>query len=326
MSFLTTQKRYSPRTRDIYAGVLEGFYSFALDGQEPLADLGDGTLLSVLNGSSIRAYQIHLLDDSSLSAKTVNLHLSVLSGYCRFIMKEGLLSSNPVSRVIRPKMPGRLPSFFREEDMDVYLRMDNALSRRDFDLDLSTEEEKKDTYWLCLRRIVVSMLFCTGIRRAELIGLRKGDVDFGRKTMKVRGKGDKMREIPLTEYTIAEISLYLQSVRRLVRGASGDVSGPLLVSYSGAPVYPVLVDRAVKAELGELGNAFAGRKSPHVLRHSFATGLMEEGADLNSVKEVLGHANLAATQIYTHSTVKALKKVYEQAHPRATGKGGKHGN
>lgn len=311
ISYISSQRRYSVRTREIYASVLDKFCTFA-----------SGTITA----AAIRNYQIHLLDTEGLSPRTVNLHLSVISSYCKYLIRQGKLNSNPVSLVVRPRQSKRLPAFFNSAAMSSYVSQDNALARRDFELNLTTESEKRNTYWLCLRRAVVCTLFCTGMRRAELISLRLGDFDRRRGVLHVHGKGDKMREIPLLPELIEEISLYLQSVRRLVSAAGTALSDPLFVTWSCSGLYPVLVDRAVKEELGQSGKEFAGRKSPHVLRHSFATGLMEEGADLNSIKEVLGHANLAATQVYTHSSIKALKNIYEQAHPRATNKGGKHGD
>lgn len=319
--YISTQKRYSQRTRTIYSDSLECFFEFAGgDATLDVSDLSDDEIVGMLHRNVLRAYQLFLLDQKAESPRTVNLHLSVLSSFCRFLVKQGTIKSNPVSTVTRPKQSKRLPVFFRQEAMEKYLRQDNALIRRDFDLDMKTEAEKKDTYRLCLDRVIVSILYSTGIRRSELIGLRVCDVDLAGGKMRVRGKGDKMREIPLTPCVIDEISLYLQSLRRLAGRHCCDGGDPLLVTWSGGPLYPVLVDRAVKSELGPMGNDFAGRKSPHVLRHSLATALMEDGADIDSIKEVLGHANLAATQIYTHSNAQALKKIYNQAHPRAMAK------
>ena len=150
-----------------------------------------------------------------------------------------------------------------------------------------------------------------------------GSVDLSRRTMKVRGKGDKMREIPLVPSLCEEISLYLQSVESM-EGCERASSDPLLVTIKGEKLYPMLVDRAIKSELGQIGS-ITGRKSPHVLRHSLATELLNEGADLNSIKELLGHSSLAATQVYTHNSVEKLKKVYVNAHPRAKS-GGKNGD
>ena len=335
ISYVKLQKRYSDRTVSIYSDVLRRFGEYAANQTDP-----DGktrpqdaqatppdALIACLSPTFVRSYQVHLLEECRLSARTVNLHLSVLSGYCRFLVKNCVLKSNPVSLTVRPRQPRRLPSFYKSEAMRKYLDGDNALRRRDFDLDLRTEAERRDTYRLCLDRIIVCLLYSTGVRRAELIGLNLGDVDFSRKVLRVRGKGDKTREIPIILSLIEEIELYLQSVDTLIGQQRRTASSPLLVSFSGNRLYPVLVDRAVKSELGSSQQDFTGRKSPHVLRHTLATGLLEEGADLNSIKEVLGHANLAATQVYTHSSAGQLKKIYEQAHPRAKagGKANKNG-
>ena len=165
-----------------------------------------------------------------------------------------------------------------------------------------------------LHRLIISLLYDTGIRRAELIGLRWNSFDEGRKVLRVLGKGDKMREIPLVPSLCHEICLYLKAVESMGGGAS-PADAPLLVTEKGRALYPVYVDRTVKEELD--GYGITGRKSPHVLRHSVATALLDDGADLNSIKEMLGHASLAATQVYTHNSVDRLKKVYNNAHPRA---------
>lgn len=307
IAYVSTQKRYSRRTVEIYDDALKRFATF-FDG-EPLE--------SILNHQCIRAYQIHLLDEMGESPRTVNLHLSVLSGFCRYLVRQGEMKSNPVQLVSRPKQPKRLPVFFKDSALEKYFSTQSALSRRDFELDLSTEQERRDTYNLCLQRAVVSTLYSTGMRRAEIIALRRKDMDTARGLMRVRGKGDKMREIPLVPSCIDEISLYLQSVSALVKSAdSRNGDAPLFVTYKGGCMYPALVDHCVKAELGPLGQDFSGKKSPHVLRHSLATALMEQGAEINSIKEVLGHSSLAATQVYTHSNPAQLKKVYQQAHPR----------
>lgn len=316
LDYIRGQKRYSVRTCDIYADVLQDFYRYA-SGIWEGESFGD---TEPLTRTFIRDYQARLLSDRQLSPRTVNLHMSVLSSYCRFLVRRDLLELNPMPLVTRAKQSSRLPVFFRKDAMARYLSEDNALSRRDFALALTTEKERHSTYLLCLDRAVVSLLYSTGMRRAELIGLRRGDVDSARGVLHVLGKGDKMREIPLPDCVMEEIHLYLQAVAALVPSAGNAPEDPLFVSYRAAALGPSSVDASVKRELGVRGSDFAGRKSPHVLRHSFATALMEDGADITSIKEVLGHANLAATQVYTHSSIKALKQVYSQTHPRS----GKH--
>ncbi|MCQ2148895.1 MAG: tyrosine-type recombinase/integrase [Bacteroidales bacterium] len=174
-----------------------------------------------------------------------------------------------------------------------------------------------------LGRLIVSLLYNTGIRRAELLSLTVSSLDRGRSVLRVKGKGDKMREIPLVPSVCDEISLYLQSVDTMV-GCVRTADSPLLVTLKGRALYPVFVDRAVKKEL-ESVPGITGRKSPHVLRHTLATELLSDGADINSIKEFLGHSSLAATQVYTHNSIEKLLKVYDNAHPRAKN-GGKNGD
>ena len=188
--------------------------------------------------------------------------------------------------------------------------------------DWSTEHGK-NSYERRLGRAVISTLYSLGLRRAELIGLVIGDMDFGRKVVKVRGKGNKMREIPFPDSLSEEILLYLKAVE-VMCGGQRSLKEPVFVTYKGRSLYPAYVDRLVKSELADV-KGLTGRKSPHVLRHSLATELMNGNADLNSVKELLGHSSLAATQVYTHSSVARLKDIYKQAHPRAKN-GGKYGD
>ena len=313
IAYVTSVRRYSPRTAQIYSEVLGDFAAFA-----------SGDIVESLTPQIIRSYEVHLLDARGLDSRTVNMHLSVLSGFCRFLMKDGRLKSNPARLVSRPKMEKRLPVFYRDDSMEEYFqKTDCNVSQENLELIRGGDRLSKDIYSRRLDRMIVSILYSTGIRRSELIGLTVGSVDFSRKTMKVRGKGDKMREIPLVPSLCEEISLYLQSVESM-EGCKRSASDPLLVTAKGVKLYPMLVDRAIKSELGQVGS-ITGRKSPHVLRHSLATELLNEGADLNSIKELLGHSSLAATQVYTHNSIEKLKKVYVNAHPRAKS-GGKNGD
>lgn len=317
LSYIRDVRRYSVRTQTIYSDVLKKFAEFceAADG---------GGLLEALNHQTIRSYEVFLMESKGDSPRTVKLHLSVLSGFCRFLMKEKKLTTNPVRAVAKPKVEKRLPVFYREESMNEYFAgTDCDASEENLALITGEDKASEAAYSRRLERLIVSLLYCTGMRRAELIGLRIGDVDFSRRTMTVRGKGDKVREIPLVCSLCKEISLYLQSVETMV-GRKRSASEPLAVTGKGLKLYPVFIDRAIKRALGRVGS-ITGRKSPHVLRHSLATELLDEGADLNSIKELLGHSSLAATQVYTHNTVEKLKKIYVNAHPRAKS-GGKNGD
>ena len=272
--------------------------------------------------SRLREYEAHLME-RGLKPRTVHLHMSALSGYCSFLMKEGVLSSNPVRGIKRPKMEKRLPEYYTEKSLAEYLEASaHGAGKEELEVLESLKPGEKladELYNRRLRRLIVSLLYATGIRRAELIGLQLRSVDSARQTLRVRGKGDKMREIPLIPSVLEEISLYLQAVKSM--GLDCTPESPLLRTEKGKPLYPAFVDRAVKTELD--GYGITGRKSPHVLRHSLATALLDEGADLNAIKQMLGHSSLAATEVYTHNSVERLKAQYMNAHPRAKN-GGKH--
>ena len=312
LSYVRNVRRYSERTVSIYEGVLKDYLAFV--SSKSVVD-SDEAFASTMNISEIREYEAHMLDGKTpKSARTVNLHLSALSGFCRYLMQQGLLKSNPVKLIAKPKVEKRIPQFIRNDAMSEYFDANPAQD---------CSEEGKQGYDILLERIVISTLYATGIRRAELISMLVGDVDFGRNVVKVRGKGDKMREIPLVPSLSEEILLYLKAVE-VMCGRKRSLTEPLFVTYKGSPLYPKCVDRIVKSGLGGVRN-IKGRKSPHVLRHSLATELMNEGASLNSIKELLGHSSLAATQVYTHSSIARLKDSYKLAHPRAKN-GGKHGD
>lgn len=301
LTYIRTERRYSGRTADIYADVLERFREWT---SLPAEDI-----VKALTVGDIRDYQVYLSDKLKLGARTISQHLSVLSGFCTYLIRQGLLESNPVKLIGRPKVPKRLPSFYRETSMEEY-----------FD---QTDWEPNGNYKDRLAHIVVTMLFSTGMRRSELIGLRIKSADFDRNVLHVRGKGNKMREIPIISSLSQELSLYLQATESLL-GRARLPEEPLLVTEKGNALYPMAVERIVAEELGKV-ESIAGRKSPHVLRHTLATELLEKGADLNSIKELLGHSSLAATQVYTHNTIGQLKNVYNNAHPRAK-RGGNNGD
>ncbi len=305
LEYIRTVRRYSDRTVDIYQGVLVEFSSFV-----------EGNVTESLTPQMVRSYEVHLLEDKEQSPKTVNQHLSVLSSFSRFLVKRDRIPSNPVSTVTRPKVPKRLPEYFRRESLDSYL------SATDYLVSEYEAFSAPKYYEPRLQRLIINILYCTGIRRAELISLNISSFDSSRRIMSVLGKGNKMREIPLLPSLCHEICIYLQSVESTVIEVRS-ASDPLLVTKNGKRLYPVYIDRVVKSTLGDSG--VTSRKSPHVLRHTLATELLDEGADINSIKEMLGHSSLAATQVYTHTSVDRLKKVYFNAHPRAKN-GGNNGD
>ena len=316
ISYLRDVRRYSERTQELYRAALEDFAAWAAedDPSEVTADL-----IRNLIPSRLRQYEGHLIE-KGLKPRTVHLHVSALSGFCGFLMKEGKLQGNPAKAIRRPKMEKRLPEYYTEKSLDEYL-LESAHAAGEEELQIiiqspNPQEDKVavELYRRRLRRLIVLILYTTGIRRAELLGLTIDSMDRERGTLRVKGKGDKMREIPLLPSTTEEISLYLQAAERMV-GRELHPQDILLRTEKDKALYPEYADRAVKEELGAA--LITGRKSPHVLRHSLATALLDEGADLNAIKEMLGHANLAATQVYTHNSVERLKAQYINAHPRA---------
>lgn len=313
IEYIEKVRRYSPRTVAVYRDALERFAEYS--GAEP-------------DRVNVRNYEVHLLDDEKLGARTANLHLSVLSGYCKFLVRKGLLETNPVKLLPKPKQEKRLPVFYRQDAMKAYFEHSAPEASQDA-LDLLLALPPQDgtaelLYTRRLRRLIVSILANTGIRRSELISLNCNSANYARRELSVLGKGNKMRIIPLLPALCEEILLYLKAADHIL-GAERGGDTPLLRTLSARRLYPVFVDRAVKEELGN-EDAIVGRKSPHVLRHTLASGLLEQGTDLNSIKELLGHSSLAATQVYTHASVERLKQVYEYAHPRANKNGGNNGD
>jgi len=322
IDYIRDIRRYSERTVQIYDAALYDYVSFAHDG---MSEVSDDDIVSSMNVSEIRSYEVAMLD-KGYSSKTVNLHISALSSFCRYLIKNQKLKSNPVRSVVKPKTEKRLPVFFRKESMDAYFeKTAELLTRKEIDFFISNHDSEsgEGMYKAILARMIISLLYALGIRRSELISLRIGDVDFGRNVVKVTGKGDKKREIPFIASLCEELLLYLEAVETMC-GGKRSLKEPLLITYKGKGLYPAYVDRVVKSELGDV-KGITGRKSPHVLRHSLATELLNEGTDINSIKELLGHSSLAATQVYTHGSIARLKSIYEQAHPRAKN-GGKHGD
>ena len=315
ITYIRDVRRYSPRTQALYADALADFAQWAGVPGEAGHD-GMAGLTGHLIPSRLREYEAHLME-RGLKPRTVHLHMSALSGYCNFLIKEGALKANPVRGIKRPKMEKRLPEYYTEKSMEEYLAASaHAAGEEELAILQSLKPGDKlasELYNRRLRRLIISLLYATGIRRAELIGLQRRQLDRERQTLRVRGKGDKMREIPLIPSVLEEILLYLQAARSMV--GEGTPESPLLTTEKGNPLYPEYVDRAVKAELD--GYGITGRKSPHVLRHSLATALLDEGADLNAIKEMLGHSSLAATEVYTHNSIERLKAQYMNAHPRA---------
>lgn len=248
----------------------------------------------------VRAW-IAYLAKIKMSARSIRRKVQALRAFYKFLMKRGHVSDNPATEVELAKVRKSLPAFVREENMNELL--DEETDMRDFEA--------------VRNKLMVMMFYETGIRRAELIGLKDANVDVRTGELKVLGKRNKERIVPFGGELADWVEKYRQ-VRRAVIGIEN--SETFFVRENGEPMYPMMVHRIVKEKLEEAGGS--SKQSPHVLRHTFASSMLNGGADLSSVKELLGHESLATTQVYTHITFRELKSNYELAHPRALKKGG----
>lgn len=293
-TYLQFEKRYSFNTLDAYKLDLEQFSDF-IAKEYPDEDT---ELLSV-HHRQIRAWIIQLMDQQ-ISPKSVNRKISTLKTYFRFLLKQGAILKNPMAKVIAPKTPKPLPVFIEKNNMQsLFGLMEDAYPE-------NTEPEK---FIKSRDRLIIEILYSTGIRRAELLGLKEASFNAASKTVKVLGKGNKERIIPVSDELLKLVFEYIGIRNKLV----GEKEF-LLVTDKGKKAYPGLVHTIVNKLLQNVSTLT--RKSPHVLRHTFATHLSNSGAELNAIKELLGHASLASTQVYTHNTIDKLKDIHRHAHPK----------
>ncbi len=287
IEYISFEKRYSHHTIQAYSKDLSQFSSFLLE-QYNMTDVTQA------GHHQIRSWMVFLMD-SGLSERSVLRKLSTLKSFYKYLQRNKLIDHNPTLVVISPKTPSRNPGFIEEE------KMNNLFDKTSFG----------DDYTGCRDKLILEVFYNTGMRLAELIELKTSDISFSGSTFKVLGKRNKERLIPFTKKMEVALRAYLGMKEH--EGIKGE--DYLFVTEKGKKLYPKLVYRIVNKYLGMVTTL--SKKSPHVLRHTFATHMLNNGADLNAIKEFLGHANLAATQIYTHNTVEKLKKIYQQAHPRA---------
>lgn len=288
IDYLKFEKRYSAHTIVSYQTDLSAFFEYL--GKQ----YGDLELKKITH-SFIRSW-LAGLKDKKLTSRSINRKISTLRSFFKYHLKRGAISMMPTINIITPKMSKRLPVFVKEADTKLLLVTLNA----------STED------WKTLNaRLLISLFYATGMRLSELINLKEKQLDPARSQLRVLGKGNKERIIPVSKELFVEIRKY-QELKRKAFEAKEEV---LLVTERGRRLYPKYAWLLVNKYLGQASTL--DKKSPHVLRHTFATHLLNNGADLNAVKELLGHASLAATQVYTHNTIEKLKDVHKKAHPRA---------
>lgn len=285
---LQFEKRYSLHTIEAYNNDLLQFFDYLY------TQFGEMEL-SQISSSFIRSW-LASLKDEDYTATSINRKLSALKSFFKYQLKVGVIATTPVVNITGPKPGRKLPTYVEKAEITTLL----------------TDVEFPDDWMGHTDKLIIQLLYNTGMRRSELVNIREAHVDEGYKTLKVLGKGNKERILPLSTQLLTTIRQYKQNKRKELENYD-DVY--LLVRADGKKLSTGDVYNSVKKYLKLVTTA--EKKSPHVLRHTFATHLMNNGADLNSVKELLGHASLASTQVYTHNTIEKLKDIHKKAHPKA---------
>lgn len=306
LEYLQFQKNYSRNTIISYKEDLGRFYDFLCDTfPENVVNDGISKILyldpDLIMLDLIRSFISELFDELKIDYRktkkynpaSISRKLSTLKSFFKFLMKKGVIKTNPALPIQSPKLPKRLPSYLTKNEISTLL--DNPLK---YDINI-------------LDRAIVELFYATGIRLSELINIKLSDIDFNSSTIRVQGKGSKDRIVPFGRMAESALQNYLE-IRKIV---DVNKSEYLFLNKKGNRLYPLYIYRLVKRLFAVVSN----RKSisPHTLRHTFASHLLENGADIRVIKELLGHENLSTTQIYTHITPELLKKVYNQAHPKA---------
>lgn len=287
LAYLEKERRLSPHTLTAYRNDLEQFITYC-------EDIYSLTSVTGVRHLHIRAWVVAQME-AGQQARTINRRLSCLKTWFKFLQKRQILDKDPMQKVIGPRTGKRLPVVVREPELNL----------------LFEKIQFPSGYKGLLHRTILEILYATGIRRSELTQLTQQDIDFGRSVIRIRGKGNKMRLTPLAAYLSELLHRFIKARNEEFPGTENQ---QLLLTPRGLPIRPEGVYTIVKRYLSMVSNE--EQLSPHVLRHSFATHLSDHGADLNAIRELLGHSNLSATQIYMHNSIEKLKKVYDQAHPK----------
>jgi integrase/recombinase XerC len=287
LQYLQHEKRFSASTITAYRKDLEQFLAY-VEEEHALPSA------AAVRHHHLRSFLVYLIQQGR-QARTVNRKLSTLKAYFRFLRKRGYIEKDPSAQVVAPKLPKRLPKAVRADALDQLFS--TAAFGEDY-------EGQRD-------RMILELLYATGMRRAELLQLRVEDVDLRQKRLLVHGKGKRERLLPISQNLAGQLEAFC----RLREAQFGRSDGPVFLTVKGRPMYPKLVYNIVKKYLSIVSSGEA--RGPHALRHSFATHLSENGAELNAIKTLLGHSSLASTQVYTHNSIERLRQVYQQAHPSA---------
>ena len=287
LDYIKFEKRYSKHTVIAYTEDLDQFFAY-------VADKYPGTAIKEISSSFVRSWLAEMMK-AGFTAKTVNRKISTLKAFFKFQMRLGVLQTTPMAVIISPKISKRLPVYVEQKDIKT----------------LFDHVEFADGFEGATERLIMGLLYTTGIRLSELINIEESKIDLGANTLKVLGKGNKERIIPLATEICKDVAAYM-GMKQDVHAADRTY---LLINGKGKKLYPKYVYLTVKKYLALITTI--QKKSAHVLRHTFATHLTNEGAEINAVKELLGHSSLASTQVYTHNTIERLKEVYKKAHPKA---------
>lgn len=287
--FLEYEKRLSPNTIIAYKKDIE-------DCSDYLQTHYELSSLQKASSSFLRSWVVSMMRSGNYSSRSVNRKISSLKTYFKFLLRESQIDKNPMDGVLSPRMGKRLPNVIDKKDLQRLLKSFDGL------VDFPSQRDKT----------VITILYATGMRRAELLQLKKENINFAQSKIKVIGKGNKERFIPIGPELSNQIQSYLELKTKTFSDKADD---QIIVTNFGKAAYPKLIYNIVNQYLSTVSSS--DKRSPHILRHSFATHLSDNGAELNNIKELLGHANLSATQIYTHNSIEKLKKVYQQAHPKA---------
>lgn len=286
LEYLSLEKKYSAHTIKAYKSDLISFRDFMV------TEFSEEDL-SKINYNQIRSWIVSLVD-LKVSNRSINRKVSSLKSFYKFLQKTHQITGNPLSKHKALKVERKIQVPFNVKEINKVI-------------DLVSDE---DDFTSVRNKLIVELFYSTGIRRAELINIKEKDVSLSNKTIKVLGKRNKERFAPLLNTVIYTLKQYLKLKEEFSIGRE-----ELFITEKGNKIYETLVYRIINSYFSQVSTK--EKKSPHILRHSFATHLLNEGADLNSVKELLGHSSLASTQVYTHNSLDAIKKVYNQAHPRS---------
>ena len=288
IEYLKFERRYSQHTIINYESDLLQFFDF-------LESRFGKLTAKEINSSFVRSWLADL-KEHDIASKSINRKISSLKSFFKFLLKSKMIDVSPMTTIISPKVKKRLPAFVEQKDIGTLLEH----------VEFSNDKNG------ITQHLLIKIFYNTGMRLSELAGLKEKDIDTYNQTIKVLGKGNKERVIPVSKELIDSMTEYMKMKKEEFDVVDKDV---LLVTEKGKKLYPKFIYNSVKKYLALVTTI--DKKSPHVLRHTFATHLMNNGADLNAVKELLGHSSLAATQIYTHNTIEKLKDVHKKAHPKA---------